>query len=342
MTATLQPLLTVVMYHYVRPIAGSRYPGIKGLELAAFGRQLDYLQRHHVVVSARQVIDAARAGAGLPPNPVLLTFDDGYADHHRHVFPILEQRGLSGAFFPPACTAIERRMLDVNRIHYILAAADDPDELVGVIEARVDERRAEFDLASLPVYRSEYAHANRFDPASVIYVKRMLQRALPPALRHAIAEELFERFVTADERAFVDELYLDVADLKEMADAGMEVGSHGDSHQWLETLDEAGQRADIERSLGLLDAVGTPRRDFLFCYPYGSYDARTLAILSAMDCGAAFTTQVGLARPSLSTLLTLQRLDTNDLPTDAAAEPGGWTLKARTGLASGLAEENTA
>ena len=34
--------LSIVMYHYVRPIKESKFPGIKGLELDGFKRQLDY------------------------------------------------------------------------------------------------------------------------------------------------------------------------------------------------------------------------------------------------------------------------------------------------------------
>ena len=328
MTAPSNGALTVVMYHYVRPIAGSRYPRIKGLELSAFEGQLAYLQRHHRFVTARQVIESVRGGAPLPPSPALLTFDDGYADHHEHVFPALKRCGMTGAFFPPSCTAIFRRMLDVNKIHFILATVSDPDDLVQTIEAAIDERRAEFGLASLATYREQYHAANRFDSASVIYVKRMLQRGLPPELRHAITDQLFRRFVTSDERGFVDELYLDIQDLREMAADGMEIGSHGHAHQWLDSLDAESQEADIELSLRLLDEVGLARRDFLFCYPYGAYNDDTLRILASKGCGMAFTTRVGLADLAPPALLTLARLDTNDLPTDVAAMPSDWTARA--------------
>jgi hypothetical protein len=46
------------MYHYVRPIKGSEYPGIKGLELNGFKRQLDYLSENFSIVSTEQVIKA--------------------------------------------------------------------------------------------------------------------------------------------------------------------------------------------------------------------------------------------------------------------------------------------
>ena len=39
--------LTIVMYHYVRPIAASPWPGIKGIETARFESQLDHIQAHY-------------------------------------------------------------------------------------------------------------------------------------------------------------------------------------------------------------------------------------------------------------------------------------------------------
>jgi peptidoglycan/xylan/chitin deacetylase (PgdA/CDA1 family) len=331
MSALESGALTVVMYHYVRPIAGSRHPNIKGLELAAFGGQLAYIAQHYQFVTTRQIIESVRTGAPLPARPALLTFDDGYADHRHHVLPVLKRRGITGAFFPPSCAALHRQMLDVNKVHFILASAHDSDALVQIMESRINERRQEFGLATCAAYRSAYYAPTRFDPASVIYLKRMLQRGLPVELRHAIADEMFRRFVTEDEPAFVDELYLDVHDLQEMAADGMEIGSHGHSHQWLESLDACAQEADIEQSLRLLDEVGLPRRDFLFCYPYGSHNDTTLRILEAKGCGAAFTTQLGLASLSPAALLKLPRLDTNDLPTDGAALPNHWTHQAVSG-----------
>ena len=42
--------LTVVMYHYVREIKESLYPGIKGLEFEKFKTQLDHLQSKYQII----------------------------------------------------------------------------------------------------------------------------------------------------------------------------------------------------------------------------------------------------------------------------------------------------
>ena len=44
-------LVTIVTYHYVRPIENSIYSDIKGLELDGFYGQIEYIMNHYEVVS---------------------------------------------------------------------------------------------------------------------------------------------------------------------------------------------------------------------------------------------------------------------------------------------------
>ena len=54
----------------------------------------------------------------------MLTFDDGYIDNYTFAFPVLEEAGVQGSFFIPGKTFATHQLLDVNKIHYILASAD--------------------------------------------------------------------------------------------------------------------------------------------------------------------------------------------------------------------------
>ena len=98
-TAPSTAPVTIVMYHFVRPVDG-RFSRLAALELSAFRGQLEYLLRHYSIVRLRDVIAAAENPSPLPPRPAVLTFDDGYADHYRYVFPVLAERRISGMFFP--------------------------------------------------------------------------------------------------------------------------------------------------------------------------------------------------------------------------------------------------
>jgi peptidoglycan/xylan/chitin deacetylase (PgdA/CDA1 family) len=331
-TDSMCPPVTIVMYHYVRPIASSRYPHIQGLELHDFECQLDYIERHYRVISVAQLVQAAKTSAPLPDNALLLTFDDGYADHYHFVTPALQRRRMSGVFFPTSATVEERSMLDVNKLHFVLATADDVGSLVCKVEDAVEASRSEFDMPSLADFRGRLWAANRFDPPEIIYVKRMLQFALPEMLRKRIASNLFHTYVSRDEAAFADELYVSVDQLRDMCDGGMEIGSHGHAHHWLDSLTIADQARDIDRSLQMLDRIGVARQGFYFCYPFGGYTKDTVSLLSDRACGAAFTTQVALARPRSSQMLELPRLDTNDLPRRSDAPPSAWTAAASQGL----------
>lgn len=316
--------LTIVMYHYVRPLMDSAWPRIKGLEFAQFRGQLDYIQRYYHPITVQHLIGAIAGGEQLPSNSILLTFDDGYSDHFHFAFKELAARRLSGAFFVPACAMIDRRILDVNRIHYILAAVDDPGALAAHIDRAVLEAAEEFALPAPSELRAATSKTSRWDQPDVAYVKRMLQDGLPPEMRRRLIDELFARFVTRDPLSFADELYLTTEQAREMADSGMHIGSHGESHERLSLMDTDAQRREITDSLRIFPAIGRSAQGFTFCYPYGSYDRRTVAILEDLGCSAAFTTRVALAGLSDSPL-ELPRIDTNDLPAARDADLSHWT-----------------
>lgn len=314
--------LTIVMYHYVRPLAEGRFQ-LAGLDVALFEEQIDYLARHYHIASGAEVVAALRGETELPDRSVLLTFDDGYKDHYVHAFRIMRERGLPGVFFVPSAPVLERSILNVNKIHFVLAATDRPDLLADQIDREVEQMAAAEGLRSIAEYRAEFKVPNRFDPPETNYVKRMLQLALPAHVSGAIADRLFRTIVTQDTIGFAEELYLSTGDAREMLDGGMEIGTHTHSHPWLSALSAGEQRNEITNSLNLLDAIGVPRDGFLFAYPYGGYSAETVDLLAALGCALAVTTEVRKARMPGDRALTLPRLDTNDMPKSRSAPPPG-------------------
>jgi peptidoglycan/xylan/chitin deacetylase (PgdA/CDA1 family) len=321
------------MYHYVRPIARSRYPGVKGMEVEAFREQLAYCRRHYHVIRAEDLLGRLEAGERLPARPLLLTFDDGYRDHYDHVFPILRELGLSGAYYPAAAAVRARRVLDVNKIQFVLAAASDPTPVVETIEQGIAASSGFADLLTIEQYRARFWTPSRFDPAPVHYCKQLLQHVLPVALRRRLVAALFSRFVTADEESFASELYVELEQLREMVSEGMHVGGHGDWHEWLHRLSREGQDREIAASFQLLDEIGVDRHHYTFCYPFGSFNADTTALLRQRGCRAAVTTRVDLARLEQDDALTLPRINANDLPAAAGAPPCRWTVMAMDGCA---------
>lgn len=307
--------LTIVMYHYVRDLARSRYPAMNARTLEDFRRQLAHIDRNYEVVTAEQVIAAAEGKDELPDNACWLTFDDGYLDHYTNVFPLLDERRWQGSFFIPALPVLERKLLDVNKIHLILAAQTDTDALIEALKRAIDaEREAGAELDNWDTYVAKYLRECHLDTPEVLFLKQMLQLVLPEDVRNRVCDALFARFVSADESAIAAELYLSVDQIKSMVRHGMGVGTHGYRHLWLNSLDRPKQEREIDRSLDFIRALGVPSKDWMMCYPYGGYDDTTLDLLASRGCALGITTRSGIARIGRDSPLELPRIDTIDLP----------------------------
>ena len=307
--------LTIIMYHYVRQLEHTRYPAIKGRRTSEFRFQIDYIKKNYNPVTVLDVVNSVRNGDPLPEKAALLTFDDGYIDHYVNVFPILFDAGIQGAFFPPVAPVKRAELLDVNRIHFILAAEQSHERLCCSLDEEVLAYRQEFSLQVPEEYRLEWAKPNRFDFAETVYVKRMLQVALPEKLRNIIARKLFAQYVSTDEASFAAELYCNTDQLKVMQASGMYVGSHGESHYWLNAVDDNTQRREISNSLEFLREIGSPVDDYwVMCYPFGAWNDQLLTTLGEFGCTLGLTTEVGVANIGTHQPLLLPRLDTNDIP----------------------------
>jgi peptidoglycan/xylan/chitin deacetylase (PgdA/CDA1 family) len=321
--------LTIVMYHFVRDLANSRFPRIRGLTRTDFIGQLKYIARHYTVIRAEDLVAAVQdPSVELPPRALLLTFDDGYLDHFLNVFPLLDEMGWQGCFFPPGKAIVEKQVLDVNKIHFVLASTGDPRELLNTLFSELDKYRREYGLESNDFYYEKLATDGRYDSPDVLFVKRMLQRELPEELRSRIVDELFRKYVTEHEAAFARELYMDDDQLRCLIRHGMYVGSHSYEHVWLNTLDPEEQERQIDLSLDFLAGVGAPTTDWIMCYPYGGYNGPLTDILHRKGCGAGLAVDVDIADLNVHEPMTLPRLDTNDLPKKEDARVNEWAVRA--------------
>lgn len=320
--------ITIIMYHFVRDLENSQYPEIKGLTLSSFKEQIAYIKHYYTPVKMEDLIEAVKStDAELPSNAVLLTFDDGYIDHFTNVFPVLDRYGIPGCFFPPAKAITESRVLDVNKIHFILASVEDKTRIIRSIFADIEENQSEYALERPESYYEKLALPGRYDTAEVMFIKRILQKALPEDLRARMVDKLFAKFVTRDEAAFAKELYMSVEQLECMRRNGMHIGSHGYDHYWLDSLSKNEQEREIRLSLEFLGRIGSDLDNWVMCYPYGAYNKSLHSILREKGCRIGLSTHVDVADLEHEDPLALSRLDTNDLPKRKDAEPNEWTRK---------------
>lgn len=307
--------LNIIMYHYVREIKDSEYPEIKGWEYTLFLEQLDYLTKHFTFVTAEDVIAAVKGEIMLPQEAVWLTFDDGYKDHYRYVYPELKKRGIQGSFFMPAKVLNENVVLDVNKIHFILATREIKELVAEIFEMLARVRKQGVDLPSNETLYQTLAVANRWDNKDTIFVKRLFQNALPEVFRNKMVAELFEHSVSLSEKEFSRELYLSKAEALEMKKDGMFFGVHGYEHYWLGKLSMDKAAADIERSLKYCTECGlVEEKDWIMNYPYGSYSDETIEICRRLGASVGIGVSAGVCDLTKDNLMALPRFDTNDFP----------------------------
>lgn len=306
-------MLYIVMYHYVRDLAHSRYSDIKGLDVGSFRQQISFLKANFTMVRMEEVLAALDGQTVLPDHAALLTFDDGYIDHYTYVMPVLEEEKVQGSFFIPGKTFDTHRLLDVNKIHYILAGADMKKLLPDVLERMNHYRGQEYDYPSNEELFETFAKANRFDTKETIFVKRMLQTALPEPVRNRISSDLFTCYVGVSEEVLAYELYMTREQIRTMKRHGMYIGLHGYDHYWLGNLSEEAMKEDISRALEVMEEFIEPER-WVMNYPYGSHNDKVVEYIRQRGCAMGLTTEVRAVELTAEDRYRLPRFDCNDFP----------------------------
>lgn len=305
--------LFISMYHYVRDLQHSRYPGIKGMDISQFRNQMEFFKENFNVVTMEQVIGTIKGTSALPERAVLLTFDDGYIDNFSFVFPILEEFAFQGSFFIPGKTFTTHQLLDVNKIHYILASANLRKLVVDLKEKMNFYRGKEFDFLPTEDLWHMYAIENRFDTKETIFVKRMLQTVLPEKLRNKISSELFVKYLGITEEQLAYELYMTPEQICTLKKHGMFIGLHGYDHYWLGNLSKEELCRDISAALDTMNEF-IDRKEWVMNYPYGSYNDSVLDYIKQNGACIGLTTEVRIADLDKDEALRLPRLDCNDFP----------------------------
>lgn len=97
------PRIPVLTYHSVMPVSYYYPINVSNpwiLQEAVFYQQMRYLYENNFnTVTSTQLIDFLFYEGELPPNPVIITFDDGYLDNKLFAAPILRGFGQTAMLF---------------------------------------------------------------------------------------------------------------------------------------------------------------------------------------------------------------------------------------------------
>jgi len=298
------------MYHYVRNLPETKYLNIKGLLTSKFIGQLEYILANYTVVRLENYIDCLRGSKDIPPNSCVLTFDDGFKDHYINVFPLLKERKITASFFPLTKPLTEHTVMPVHKSHFLLAKVGTKvfaGEFNQILESKYPELVKDYFVDGNKKKDSRY----RWDDALTTNLKCCIA-ALSTQPKVDILNQIFARYF-GDEVKFCEELYMNWAEMREMAKDGMSFGSHSHSHASLVTLPAKERIREVRYSKDLLEEnIGTQIKSI--AYPYGNSDVDLIDILVKEGYTCGVTTYTGINEGSDINPFNLKRLDTNDLP----------------------------
>ncbi|MDQ3982603.1 MAG: polysaccharide deacetylase family protein [Actinomycetota bacterium] len=100
--------MSILCYHSVDP----EWDSPLAVSPALFAAHLAWLSSRRRVVPAERAAAAMSRRGSLPRGMTALTFDDGYADLHRHALPVLSRFGVPATVFLVAATLTEGRSVD--------------------------------------------------------------------------------------------------------------------------------------------------------------------------------------------------------------------------------------
>ena len=285
-------------------------PHLRHLNVDDFCRQLDHFAACARLIGRDEFLEALETGRDIEDG-IVLTFDDGTADHYEHVVPVLRARGLWGLFFVPAGPNLDGRLLDMHRVHCLLAIHGGETmiaALSGVLRPdMIDEGRR-------VRYANIYDHQT--GPGAEKEVKRTLNYYLGAADRAVVLDALCDRYL--DEPALVRRFYMSPDQIRATQDAGMTIGAHGVHHNLLAAMSPEEQAQEISESFAFLEQATGTLTTRCFAYPYGgpgSYDETTMSHVAAEGARFAFTAESrAIGTDDLSHPLSLPRLNCMAFP----------------------------
>jgi peptidoglycan/xylan/chitin deacetylase (PgdA/CDA1 family) len=97
-------LLPILMYHHIQQLAPDASATWRSLTVtpADFETQMAYLagQGYHTITFA-ELLAYVTQGRPLPSSPIIISFDDAWADQYTVAYPVLRRHCLRGTFFVP-------------------------------------------------------------------------------------------------------------------------------------------------------------------------------------------------------------------------------------------------
>lgn len=257
-----------------------------------FRDQMLLLRRRYRPITLGAVLATFDAGEQIPPDSVVVTFDDGYDDNYRVAFPILRELGVPATFF--VCTghiASGRPFAYDWLVHMVLCTHTARLRLpeLGIDVTVPDGRMARRRLGGHLLDR---------------------MKLLPDLDQTRLIARLERDMGMPREAGHPDCRPMNWEQLREMRAAGMEIGSHGVDHRMMSKVEPPVLEDELRLSKATLESeLGGDAT--VLSYPVGgdrAFDNRVIATAMTLGYRAACSYICGTNRIDNRNRYALRRL----------------------------------
>ncbi|NKB87473.1 MAG: polysaccharide deacetylase family protein [Acidobacteria bacterium] len=259
----VQSELPILAYHRVVDIGVESDfpfdPELVSASPADFRAQMTYVRDHFNAITFGDVIRSLDGDHELPPRPIIVTFDDGFLDNYTNAYPVLRDLEMPATIFVSTGYIGSVETYWYDRVAYAIYRGPAGPFVLG---------STRFELTDVASRRRATADAIRFLRGVADPVRRAHLGAL---------EERIDCTVREADRHLSQAM--DWSQVRELHDAGIEIGSHTVSHPALSQCDDETLAFELWESRRELETrLGAPTP--VVAYPFGGpgeYDGRVMA-----------------------------------------------------------------
>lgn len=283
--------ISIVLYHGVCETASAQGLYRKMLPVEIFEEHLKVYKRYGTAVSLQEAIE----GAGTIRNPIVITFDDGYANNYDLAFPLLQTYSIPATIFLTTGFIDRKVFLGCDWIDYIAfnSCPREPsfrwrDRLIAV-EAGEPRSKENLCVRLSRYYKSlPYPDAQEFLDALQTHADREYTwHAIPPGLKPLRWDEI-----------------------RTMRKSGLiSIGSHTYSHPILSRCSGEVQEFEVVEAKRRIESELDEECRF-FAYPNGmsaDYNDVTKSLVAAAGYEVALTAETGYNCPPFKNQYELRR-----------------------------------
>ncbi len=233
----------------------------------------------------------------------IYTFDDGLLDHY-YIAEILKSMNIRAVFFVPSAPVREREMILSHKIQFIIASRDEKiivNELLNLVKANYEVNNKEL------AHYKKSKWSNNIWSEEMVFITRILREFKGKNDRKKLADALFSKFVSNDEKDFANNFYLNIQQVKEIANMKHIIGGHGDKSNNFSFCTNHEILTEIKISNDFINLFNPEKK--YYAYANGGYNDYSISMLAKYNFEKAFTTNIENKTRSKFKNLFKQRID---------------------------------